>query len=298
MNAEFIVLLFLSACIKLFASSLLFSLLYSAYRPSLSATNLQNTSAFILSFGAMSIVATLLSTLLLILPELSGSIVFDHCHGQDCGPHQPSAMKLSFWGMLLVTAIATAMFIVIAFILRKIVYEILKARRNLQVLTRLACSSKPLDGQKPLANNTPLAPVSHYSVIESKDVFAWCAGFVKPKIFVSSGMLDRIDKKQLSTVLAHEHCHLQQRDNLRKLILRCCTLFWLPWQLKHIRSDFSLSVERYSDYYAKCYLGGTEHRKRHTLSIDGIIHWIVQSLVLIIWVALITSASHFLIETH
>jgi Zn-dependent protease with chaperone function len=245
-----------------------------------------------LSFGSMSIVAPVLSTVLHMLPTLSDVIVFEHCHGQDCGPHQPSAVKLSFLGMLLVTAAATALFIVIIFILRKIVSEISIARRNLQVLTQLASSVKPL------ASQNTFAPAGNYSVIESKDIFAWCAGFVKPKIFVSRGMLERITKKQLSAVLAHEHCHLQQRDNLRKLILHGCTLFWLPWQQKHIRSDFVLSVERYSDFYAKCYLGGIQHRRRQGFSVDDLIHSVVQSLLLIAWVALMTSASHFLIETH
>lgn len=309
MNTEFIALFVLSAFIKLFASSLLFSLFYMVYKPSLCERQLtgarhlcsttRNASIFILSFGFMSIVAPLLSTFLLLLPTFSDIIIFEHCHDKACGPHQPSAASFSFLGMLLVSAAATALVIMMAFILRQIAYEISKAKRSLKVLSQLASSEKPLaNGNCFLAKDKIFVGANSYSVIESKDVFAWCTGLLKPKIFVSSGMLERVNKKQLRVVLAHEFCHLKQRDNLRKLMIHCCTLFWLPSQKKHIRCDFSQAIERYSEDYAKYYLGSGEHREKRTLIIYGFIHSVIQSLVLITWVALITSASHFFIETQ
>lgn len=47
---------------------------------------------------------------------------------------------------------------------------------------------------------------------------AYCAGFVRPQVAVSRGLLEILDDGALLAVLAHERQHLQRRDPLRYLI--------------------------------------------------------------------------------
>lgn len=59
---------------------------------------------------------------------------------------------------------------------------------------------------------------------------AFCAGLLRPRIFVSSGALQTLGREELRAVLAHERHHARSRDPLRLLIARTLRdgLFFLP----------------------------------------------------------------------
>lgn len=50
--------------------------------------------------------------------------------------------------------------------------------------------------------------------------FAYCRGFLRPRIWISSGALRRLRRRELEAVLLHEDFHRRQRDPLRILISR------------------------------------------------------------------------------
>jgi Zn-dependent protease with chaperone function len=68
------------------------------------------------------------------------------------------------------------------------------------------------------------------TVIESASPLAFCAGWVRPRIFVSRAAVERLSEAELEAVLAHERHHRARRDPLRLAIGRILShaLFFLP----------------------------------------------------------------------
>ena len=52
---------------------------------------------------------------------------------------------------------------------------------------------------------------------------AFCYGFVRPRIAVTAGLIERLDDEELVAVLGHERAHLLRRDPLRYLMLDALT---------------------------------------------------------------------------
>lgn len=71
---------------------------------------------------------------------------------------------------------------------------------------------------------------SRVDLIEAERAQAFCAGFVRPRIYVSTGAIALLSDAQLRAVVAHERHHQRLRDPLRLLIARACSgaLFFMP----------------------------------------------------------------------
>lgn len=84
-------------------------------------------------------------------------------------------------------------------------------------------SSLPLGGRMEI-DGTPV------QIVERQDPQAFCAGFIRPEIYVSRGALDRLSEGELRAVIAHERHHRRWRDPLRQVIGRALAdaLFFLP----------------------------------------------------------------------
>lgn len=69
-----------------------------------------------------------------------------------------------------------------------------------------------------------------YREVESDQPLAFCAGYLRPKIYLSRGALDRLSGPELGALLAHEAYHLRRRDPLRRLVARAAAdaLFFVP----------------------------------------------------------------------
>ncbi len=67
-------------------------------------------------------------------------------------------------------------------------------------------------------------------VIEDATPKAFCAGLLRPRIYISTGALDRLDPAELRAVLGHEAHHAAHRDPLRLFLARVLAdaLFFLP----------------------------------------------------------------------
>ncbi len=75
---------------------------------------------------------------------------------------------------------------------------------------------QPLDGALVIADATPRA---------------FCAGLFRPRVYVTTGALERLDADALDAVLAHERHHADRHDPLRLAAGRVLAraLFFLPW---------------------------------------------------------------------
>jgi bla regulator protein blaR1 len=68
-------------------------------------------------------------------------------------------------------------------------------------------------------------------IIDSEEPCAFCAGYLRPQIYLSRGALERLEEgAELRAVLAHEAHHLRRRDPLRLLVARALadSLFFIP----------------------------------------------------------------------
>jgi hypothetical protein len=67
-------------------------------------------------------------------------------------------------------------------------------------------------------------------VVKDSQPQAFCAGYVRPAVYVSERTLDLLAENQLEAVLAHEHHHLRLRDPLRFACTRILgkALFFVP----------------------------------------------------------------------
>jgi len=77
------------------------------------------------------------------------------------------------------------------------------------------------------------------SLIDDERRLAFCAGFRRPRIFLSTGTRAALDDRELDAVLAHEAHHAARRDPLRLLIVRVLSdgLFFLP-VMRHMRKRY------------------------------------------------------------
>jgi Zn-dependent protease with chaperone function len=67
-------------------------------------------------------------------------------------------------------------------------------------------------------------------VTASSQPQAFCAGYLRPGIYISRGTLEKLSNAELRAVVAHERHHLRRRDPLRILLVRTLgeSLFFMP----------------------------------------------------------------------
>ena len=91
-----------------------------------------------------------------------------------------------------------------------------------------------------------LAVTAHIFVGERPQAF--CVGLLRPRIFLSSGAIAILDKRELAAVLAHEAHHASRRDPLRVLVARVLAdaLFFLPI-MRHASVRYEAMAEMAAD---------------------------------------------------
>jgi len=91
----------------------------------------------------------------------------------------------------------------------------------------------------------------HVRVLAAAAPLAFCAGLLRPRIYLSTGLLNTLDDRELQAVLLHEDHHRRHRDPLRTLLVDGLglTLFFLPIA-GELRSLFIVSAELEADRYA------------------------------------------------
>jgi hypothetical protein len=119
-------------------------------------------------------------------------------------------------GALLTLTIASLVLLSLLLGLRSASRQIRRARRCLAEFP-LSGEARTPDGQQLL-------------VIDSTHPQAFCAGFLRPRIYLSRGALKDLTAEELRAVIAHERHHLRRRDPLRLLLARSVAeaLFFLP----------------------------------------------------------------------
>jgi Zn-dependent protease with chaperone function len=66
--------------------------------------------------------------------------------------------------------------------------------------------------------------------VELAEPLAFCAGYLRPRVYLSRGVIERLSAAELRAVIAHENHHARRHDPLRRLLARALAdgLFFLP----------------------------------------------------------------------
>lgn len=88
-------------------------------------------------------------------------------------------------------------------------------------------------------------------LISHRQPIVFCFGFWRPRICLSSGLLDLLSPAELKAVLLHEDSHRQNRDPLRILLLEVIrtTFLFLPI-LREWGDVYKIGLELRADQYA------------------------------------------------
>jgi Zn-dependent protease with chaperone function len=206
-------------------ASVLAGFIYPWYKKALQYHKDSSNQTFtLLVYGILPPIAAALVVLLLTSPQLSSSLVPEHCHLNGCEPHLPEIAFSSYVGVALVwLSVMTLLTIVVV-----LKVSLTKASRLLRTLNTLS----------------QFGPDINYRIIDSPELLAWCAGIWRPQIYLSRGLVEVLTKQQLQVVVVHELTHIVRHDNLKKWLLCYATLFWPPRLRSAFLNDFSFHVEQ------------------------------------------------------
>jgi Zn-dependent protease with chaperone function len=88
-------------------------------------------------------------------------------------------------------------------------------------------------------------------VIASRRPHAFCVGFLRPRIFVSDGLLELLSERELLSVIAHERHHARRRDPLRRAVIKAmCDGFWFIPALRNTSRTHAAISELAADAVA------------------------------------------------
>jgi BlaR1 peptidase M56 len=93
-------------------------------------------------------------------------------------------------------------------------------------------------------------------VVSGSRAQAFCAGFIRPRVYVSRGARDLLSEAQLAAVVAHEAHHARRRDPLRILLVTVLAdaLFFLP-TLRRLKRRYAELAELAADEAALSAVG-------------------------------------------
>jgi len=93
-------------------------------------------------------------------------------------------------------------------------------------------------------------------VVADARPFSFCYWFLRPRICLSTGLLDRLDPDELEAVLLHERSHLRRRDPLRLVVARyfAAGLYVVP-VVEDLVEHYTLEKELEADQDAVSALG-------------------------------------------
>jgi Zn-dependent protease with chaperone function len=182
-------------------------------------------------------VVGLVMLLLVFSPSLSHLLGFgvDHCHTHDHHAHLCLVHSPLFTGGLLEQWILVGTGVAVLSQAFTTGRRLRLGRRAVNMLLALA---------KPSAGHP------HYEIVASEHPFAITAGVLRPRVLVSSGLLDALSPTELATVLSHEQAHQRRRDTVRLVAADTLSALHLPSTRRFIREQLHLAVEQACDEVA------------------------------------------------
>lgn len=94
---------------------------------------------------------------------------------------------------------------------------------------QLAASRRYMD-RLPISEAAVSVDEARCQVIETSRVLALCAGYLRPRVYVSRGAVEELSRDELRAVVGHELHHVRRRDPLLLLLARSLAdaMFFVP----------------------------------------------------------------------
>ena len=133
----------------------------------------------------------------------------------------------------------------------ELVRQLLRVSRLNHSLNALG-ESKGID-PRPFASTG----VTRFQVVRTNALLCFCVGFLRPRVVVSTALIDALSPAELQAALAHEASHQRRHDPLRLLVGRVvtCGLFFVP-SLRELQWSSRVATEIAADT-AAARSGGT-----------------------------------------
>ncbi|MBN7798738.1 M56 family metallopeptidase [Parahaliea mediterranea] len=211
-------------------ASLIAALFYPLFYRLSPAVGPESRALLIWLYGLLPVLVASLSVLMLLQPALAAAFMPSHCHGANCAAHRPEFGLSSPAGIGLIGLTAVVLAVALALAQR----NLLQNHRRLLLLRHLS--------RRGLGR--------HWRLVDSERPLAWCAGILRPQVYISRGLLATLNGEQLQAVLLHEQAHLQRRDNLRAALLQWATVFWPPRARRRLWRDLRQATEAACDQVA------------------------------------------------
>jgi Zn-dependent protease with chaperone function len=222
--------------------SLLGGALYSPMRRLLRGLPPAAEAEWLLAFAGAPALAGLALVFLALSPSLAHliGIGIDHCHEHGhhihfCVIHSDLwTGSATDWLILLLSGLASA---IVAGDLPQRLWRAHGFARTLEALA------------------LPAAATTSWRVVDMDGPLALTAGLIRPRIFISTRLLEALAPAELAAVVGHEQAHRRRRDALRQLVAEVLARLHLPPIRRRLLADLSLASERACDEEAA--LAGT-----------------------------------------
>lgn len=174
------------------------------------------------------------SLLSLALPSFDHCALHDDPHAHLCFTHRPSsALKLS---------VIAGLALFLAYGMGRAISSLAQAIRATRLLESLVHTSEA---------RRDLGVV----VVETPQPLCVTAGFLRPVILMSRGLLDALKEGEREVVLLHERAHVHRRDAFTSFISRALAWIHLPSVARWLHTELQIAAEQACDESAAAALG-------------------------------------------
>lgn len=198
---------------------------YPVLRRFLLTLHPQTASSLMLALLSIPCLASLLSTTLLFSPYLEANFFINHTHTAEC--HESFPFLNSPW--LIGTVLGLSAFSVGAMVW--------------QFLANFLMSRKLLSQLSVLGDRR-----QNWHLLPNRESLVFTLGWLKNRIFITEGLLDKCSDEDIDIILAHENEHIRRKDNIRLLLARLFTLFVPARLARRYMEDLHLFTEAACDF--------------------------------------------------
>ena len=221
-------------------TALLIGLLQIRLLPMLAGFSLSARQTWLWSLALFPVFAGIYVAAVTLIPSMSHELGFslDHCHrhgdthGHLCWYHPPVFVWMSWQGFC-ATVFA-------AFTLWKLLFALYRGYQQHQYSRTLLSFA---DAHPSFADAWDQSTYR----IESDMPSAFTLGLLRPKVVVSSALIDALTSEELSVVQRHEQAHQQHRDPLRLWLFNLVLSVFIPKVRTHLYKAMELTLEQLAD---------------------------------------------------
>ena len=125
------------------------------------------------------------------------------------------------------------------------------SRTVLRILRTLALIDRVDRNAVPFKDSPQLPFLENVTVFEDRMPLAFTGGFLMPRVFISTKLMETLDEKELRAVILHEFHHQHSKDPLKGLVVSFISdfLFFLPIS-RFLKKVFSLTAEMTADAHS------------------------------------------------